>query len=133
MSAPADKLAILLWGVSPGRPELCAAPFVYAAVAAALDCEVEIHFAGAAVRLLRPGVAATLFAGGGRDKSVYAFMQEAAAGGARFLGCSMALHEHFGEAPKAGAASMIPEYHGPVGAAAFVARTLAADWRTLVF
>lgn len=133
MSAPADKLAILLWSVSPARPELCAAPFVYAAVAGALDCTVEVHFAAAAVQLLRPGVAVGLFPNAGRDKSVYAFMQEAAAGGARFLGCSMALHEHFGEAPKAGAASMILEYHGAVGAAAFVARTLDAEWRTLVF
>lgn len=127
---PAEKLALLLWSVSPERPELCAAPFVYAAVAAALDCEVEVHFAGAAVRLLLPDVAASLHAGARREKSIYAFMQEAAAGGARFLACSMALREHLGGPD---AAPMIPEYAGAAGAAAFVGRTLDPAWRTLVF
>lgn len=122
-----EKLAILLWSVGPDRPELAAAPFVYAAVAGAMDCEVEIHFAGPAARLLVPGVAVALPTGRG-DKTLYDFMQEAAALGARFLGCSMAIGEHL--APED---ARIPEYTGAVGAAAFVARTLDPQWRTLVF
>ena len=47
--------AILIWSVTPERPQLCATPFVHAA--AVFDCEVEIHFAGPAVRLLVAGVA----------------------------------------------------------------------------
>ena len=31
---PADKLAILVWAADPGRPELCATPFYFAAAAA---------------------------------------------------------------------------------------------------
>ena len=121
------RLAILLWSVDPERPDQAAAPFVYAAVAAAMDCEVEIHFAGRAVRLLESGVAAALVTGSS-DKTLYAFMQEAAKLGVRFVGCSMAMAEHLpAETPR------IPEYDGAAGAAAFVMRTLDPSWRTLVF
>ena len=53
-----SHLAILLWSVDVERPDLAAAPFVYAAAAAALDAEVEIHFAARSVRLLVAGEAA---------------------------------------------------------------------------
>ena len=122
-----DKLAILLWSVDTDRPDLAAAPFVYAAAAAALDCEVEVHFAGRASRLLVTGVAAGLRTGQG-DKTLYAFMQDAAALGVRFLGCSMSMAEHLTADDVC-----IPEYAGVAGATAFVARTLDPHWRTLVF
>ena len=120
------KLAILAWSISADTPDLCAAPFVYAMTAAALDCEVEIHFAGPAVKLLVEGVAARALTSGG--KSVHAFMAEAANLGVRFLACSMASNLHI----PAGAA-MIREFSGSAGAAAFVGRTLDSDWKTLVF
>ena len=121
-----DKLALLAWSISPATPALCAAPFVYASVAAALDCEVEIHFAGLAVKLLVAGVAAAVVTGA--DKNLYEFMQEAARQGVRFLACSMAANEHIEPGQ-----TLIPEFSGHVGAAAFVGRTLAPDWKTLVF
>ena len=120
------RLAILLWATTPEQPDLCAAPFVYATAAAALDCHVEIHFAGPAVKLLVPGVAARAVTGGG--KPVYAFMREASNLGVRFLGCTMALAHH-----NRNGDGLIPEVSGAVGAAAFVARVLDAEWRTLVF
>ena len=123
-----NKLAILLWSTSDQRPDLAAAPFVYAAVAAAMDCEVEIHFAGAAVRLLVPGLAEKLKTSQQGHKTLYAFMQEAAGHGARFLGCSMAMATQL-----AGSDERIPEYSGAAGAGAFVSRTLDPAWRTLVF
>jgi hypothetical protein len=52
-----SKLAILLWSTDLDRPDLAAAPFVYAAAACALDAEVEVHFAGRSVRLLVDGAA----------------------------------------------------------------------------
>ena len=128
MSQVAEKLAILLWATSAEQPALAAAPFVYAAIAAAMDCTVEIHFAGASVKLLQPGVAAQLRTSSTGEKTLYEFMQEAARHGARFLGCSMALHEHLANHEK-----KIPEYAGAAGAGAFVSRSLSADWRTLVF
>ena len=123
-----QKLAILLWRSSPDHPAECAGPFVYAAVAGAMDCEVEIHFSGKSVLLLTPGVAARLFPGKAEAKSIYEFMQEAATLGARFLGCSMAMNEHLPPGT-----ACIPEYSGAAGAAAFIMRTLDPEWRTLVF
>ncbi len=122
------KLAILLWATSPERPELCAAPFVHAAAAAAMDCEVEIHFTARSVRLLVAGVAANLYAGVGTDKSIYQFMQEAAQQGVAFYACSMASREGLepGE-------SLVPELRGTVGSATFVARAVDPAWSTLVF
>jgi len=121
-----EKLALLAWSISADAPDLCAAPFVYAAAAAALDCEVEIHFAGPAAALLVEGVAANAITSGG--KPVYSFMREAANLGVRFLCCSMAAGRHV-----AAGKAMIAEVSGEAGASAFVARTLAPDWKTLVF
>ena len=101
---------------------------VDAAVAGAMDCQVEIHFAGPSVKLLLPGVAEGLRSGAASDKTLYVFMQEAAGFGARFLGCSMAMAEHL-----AARADRIPEFSAAAGAGAFVSRTLDPDWRTLVF
>lgn len=123
-----SKLAILLWSVDLQRPDLAAAPFVYAAAATALDAEVEIHFAGRSVRLLVEGEAAWRDTSENGGRSLYAFMQDAARGGARFLACSMAWAEYV--APED---PTIAEYSGQAGATAFVARSLDPEWRTLVF
>jgi predicted peroxiredoxin len=123
-----SKLALLLWSVSPDAPALCAAPFVYASAAAAMDCEVEVHFAADAVRLLAPGVAAHTFPSANAARSVLDHMQDAAALGARFLACSMALHER-----ALALDVLIPECTGAAGATAFVVRTLDPEWATLVF
>jgi len=128
MNPHVQNLAILLWSTSPERPDLAAAPFVYASVAAAMDCRVEIHFAGPSVALLVPGVAAALHPAPGSEKTLYEFMQEAAEHGARFLGCGMAMTAHLAQTPE-----RIPEYAAAAGAGAFVSRGLDPDWRTLVF
>ena len=122
------KLAILLSSLDPERPEQCAAPFVYAATAAGLDCDVEIHFAGKAVRLLVVDVAARLNTGADRETTVHHFMRQAANLDVRFLACAMALHDHVGADER-----LIPEYAGAAGTAAFVQRVLDPDWATLVF
>ena len=123
-----QKLAILLWAASPERPQLCATPFVHAAAAAAFDCEVEIHFAGPAVRLLVAGVAESLRPWPGMDTSVYAMMRQAANLEVRFVACAMAMGALVGEGE-----ALIPEYGGTAGASAFVARALDPEWATLVF
>lgn len=123
-----SKLVILLWAATPERPDLYVMPFVYAAVAAAMDCEVEVHFTGPSVRLLIEGVAAALDTQRANGKSIYHFMQEAAAQGVRFLGCSMALNEHTAaDEPK------IAEFSGTAGAATFIMRSLDPEWRSLSF
>lgn len=122
------RLAILLWAATPDRPDLLAAPFVYAAAAAALDAEVEVHFAGRAVRLLVAGEAAKLRSADWSTETVEAFMRQAVGEGVRFFACSTALATHVrpGEA-------MIADYAGSAGAAAFAQRALDPAWRTLVF
>lgn len=123
-----SKLAILLWAATPERPELCATPFIQAMAAAALDCQVEVHFTGRATRLLVAGVAERLYPVANGNKSIYGFMREASYLGAEFLACGMALGSHTqpGEI-------FIPEYAGNVSATAFTLRALNPDWATLVF
>ena len=127
MSALAERIAFLLWAATPDRPELCATPLVHALAARALDAEVEIHFAGPAVRLLVAGVAEQLYASPAREKSLAQFLRELLAADVRLLACSMASAAWVDadEAFIAGSAH--------AGATAFVARALDPDWRTLVF
>lgn len=130
-AAPAGKLVILLAGLAPDDPERCVMPFVYAAVAAAMDCEVEVHFTARAVRLLVDGVAAALDPAHPDGKSVHDHMREAAALGVRFLACSRAARAHVG----AGEA-WIAEFSGAgdtAGAASFIMRCVDPEWRSLVF
>lgn len=120
-------LALLLWSATPQAPERCVTPFVHALAARALDAEVEIHFAGPAVRLLVAGVADGLYPTPAREKSVLAFVQEAAAAGAELFACGMARAAFVAEGE-----GLIPQARA-AGATAFVARSLDPAWRTLVF
>lgn len=122
------KLAILIWAATPERPELCATPFVHATAAAALDVEVEIHFAGRASRLLVAGVAERILPTPGEDKSAHLYMKEAANLGVRFVGCCMALASNTAEGE-----TFIPEYQGTATATQWVMRTLDSEWATLVY
>jgi predicted peroxiredoxin len=122
------KLAILLWSATPERPQLCATPLVHAAAAAAFDCEVEIHFAGPAVRLLVAGVAESLRPWPGVDTSIYHMMRQAANLDVSFRACAMAMG-----ALVAKDEALIPEYAGTIAASAFVDRALDPQWATLVY
>ncbi|HTS22449.1 MAG TPA: DsrE family protein [Casimicrobiaceae bacterium] len=123
-----SRLAILLWAAGPDVPHLCATPFFQAAAAAAMDAEVEVHFSSKSVLLLVGGAAARIYAGAGRDKSVYDHMQQAARLGAKFLACSDALDAH-----QVDRSRFVPEVYGIAGAAAFLGRVLDPEWATLVF
>lgn len=123
----ADKLALLIWAATPDHPELVVTPLIHALAARALDAEVEIHFAGPAVRWLVDGVADAAFATADKEKSVGHFLRELLAEDVRLLACSMAraawVSEH----------EMLMAPVGAAGATAFVARSLDPAWRTLVF
>lgn len=123
-----QKLAILLWGATVDRPQLCATPFVHATAAAAFDCEVEIHFAGPSVRLLVAGVAAGLRPWPGSETSILDMMRQAANLDVRFLACAMALEALVGKDEQ-----LIAEYGSTAGASLFIQRTLDPDWATLVY
>jgi predicted peroxiredoxin len=123
-----QKLAILLWGATVDRPQVCATPFVHAAAAASFDAEVEIHFAGPTVRLLVAGVAANLRPWPGIETSIYEIMRQAANLDVKFLACAMAMDALVGKEEK-----LIPEYSGTAGASAFVQRALDPEWATLTY
>jgi predicted peroxiredoxin len=126
--APAEKLAILVWAADPGRPELCATPFYFAAAAAAMDVEVEMYFTARSVELLRRGVAEGLQAAAGSGKSVADFRREALAFGVRLFACPTALAAH-----GIAADALIDELAGQAGAAAYLGRSLDPAWRSLSF
>jgi predicted peroxiredoxin len=122
------RLAILLWAANPSNAHLCATPFFHAAVAAAMDTEVEMYFTNASVRLLGKGVAAALPSGPRRRDTVYAFMQRAAAQGTKFYACSQAMEEY-----AVAESDWIPEVTGAAGAAAYIARCLDDAWVTITY
>jgi hypothetical protein len=123
-----EKLAIVLWGATIDRPQICATPFVHAAAAASFDAEVEIHFSGPTVRLLVAGVAENLRPWPGIDTSIYDIMRQAANLDVTFLACAMAMDALVGKEEK-----LIPEYSGTAGASAFVQRALDPEWATLSY
>jgi len=123
-----DKLAFLIWAATPDQPALCVTPLVHALAARALDAEVELHFAGPAVRLLVAGVADELYATPAREKSIGDFLRQVAAEDVRLLACSMASAAWIADGE-----TLIPQCAGAAGATAFVARSLDPAWRTLVF
>jgi len=122
-----DKLALLIWSATTDHPELCVTPLVHALAARALDAEVEIHFAGPAVRWLVVGVADNLYPTPANEKSIGDFLRELVAEQVSLLACGMARAAWVtpGE-------TLIPPA-GAAGATAFVARALDPSWRTLVF
>lgn len=124
--APA-KLVIVLWAAGPARPELAAAPFVYALAARAMDIEVEMHYSATAVRWLVPGVAEGVFADEARKVSVLDYIRQAKSSGVRHFACAMALARH-GRGER-----LIEEAEGLAGAATVVGMAMQPDVRALVF
>jgi len=122
-----DRLALLIWAATPDRPELVVTPLVHALAALALDAEVEIHFAGPAVRWLVCGVAENTWPTPDREKSIATFMNDVAAGGGQFFSCGMARAAWISEAES------LRNDAGAAGATAFVARMLDPDWTTAVY
>lgn len=122
-----DKLAILIWAATPDRPELCVTPLVHALAARALDAEVEIHFAGPAVRWLIAEIADNAWVTDAREKSIGDFLREVLAAGTSLYACGMA------RAAWVTAQDTLMPQAGAAGATAFVARTLDPAWRTLVY
>lgn len=128
MTTRIEHLAILLNSATPDRPDICVTPLVHALAARALDCEVEIHFAGPAIRLLVVGVADALYPTPEQEKSVLSFIREASNAGATLLACSMAKAAWVAENE-----CLIAECDGAAGATSFVVRALDPEWKTLVF
>lgn len=119
---------IILMNTDPRNVEELGAPFYYAAVAAAMDYEVDVLCTAAAGRLLLKGVAETLQVKPGHPKTVLDWIREARDQGARFWACPANLHLF-----DRSEADLIPECSGTMGAAAAIGGLMDDDCRVLTF
>ena len=122
------KLLIVLVNTDPRNPEELGAPFYHAAVAAAMDYEVDVICAATAGKLMRKGVADTIRIKAGQGKTVYDWIREAHGHGARFWACpaNLALFDMT-------EADLIPECRGLMGAAAMLQSIMSDDCRVLTY
>jgi uncharacterized protein len=124
----ARKLLIVLVNTDPRNPEELGAPFYHAAVAAAMDYEVDVICAATAGKLMRKGVAKAIQLKAGNPKTVYDWIGDAHKQGARFWACPANL-ELFDMTE----ADLIPECSGLMGAAAMLEKIMSDDYRVLTY
>lgn len=122
------KLVIVLVNTDPRNPEELGAPFYHAAVAAAMDYEVDVICAATAGRLMRKGVAAGIEIKPGAGKTAYDWIRDAHANGARFWACPANL-ELFDMTE----ADLIPECSGLMGASVMLQNIMSDDHRVLTY
>jgi predicted peroxiredoxin len=85
----ADKMLIIMANTDPRNVEELGAPIFQASVAAAMEYDVEVVCTATAGRLMKKGVAETLFVKEGSPKSVYDFIKDAHEAGVKFYCCSL--------------------------------------------
>ncbi len=122
-----EKLAFLICSMPAESPGRVVTPLVHALAARALEAEVEIHFAGPAVRWLVAGVAEQQYSTPAREKSIGDFLRELQREGVMLYVCGMARAQWV-----AAGESLVPGCRH-AGATAFVARALDPEWRTLTY
>ena len=122
------KLLIVLVNTDPRNPEELGAPFYHAAVAAAMDYEVDVICAATAGRLMRKGVAEAIRIKPGHAKTVYDWIRDAHGHGARLWACPANL-ELFDMTE----ADLIPECRGLMGTSTMLERIMADDCRVLSY
>jgi predicted peroxiredoxin len=122
------RLLIVLVNTDPRNAEELGAPFYYAAVAAAMDYEVDVLCTAAAGKLLIKGVADKLFVKPGNSKSVHDWIREAHDHGARFWACPANL-----ELLDKTQDDLIAECRGFMGAAAMISDIMDGECRVLTF
>lgn len=122
------RLLIVLVNTDPRNPEELGAPFYHAAVAAAMDYEVDVVCAATAGRLMIRGVAEAIHVKPGHPKTVLDWIREAHEQGARFWACPANL-----DLLEVSEADLIPECAGMMGAAGMIAGIMDGDYRVLTY
>lgn len=122
------KLLIVLVNTDPRNPEELGAPFYHAAVAAAMDYEVDVVCAATAGRLMRRGVAESIRIKADHDKTVLDWIKDAHANGARFWACPANL-DLFDMTET----DLIAECSGLMGAAKMLQDIMSDDYRVLTY
>ena len=121
----ADKLLIVLMNTDPKNPSELGTPFMQAAVAAAMEYDVEILLTGRAGELATPGVAQKIHFSEDSKKTVYDLMRDAVAAGAKLKICASNL-ELWGD-------ELIPEVDETVGAAYIISEAMDDDTVTFTY
>ncbi|MBX3534456.1 MAG: DsrE family protein [Xanthobacteraceae bacterium] len=122
------KLLVVLVNTDPKNGEELAAPFYHAAIAAALDYEVDVVLAATAGKLLVKGVAEKLHVKQDHPKTVYDWIREAHDHGAKFWACpaNMDLFD-------ISDGDLVPECAGMMGAADMIERIMGDEYRVLTY
>jgi len=123
-----SRLLIVLVNTDPRNVEELGAPFYYAAVAAAMDYQVDVLCTATAGKLMLKGVAEKLCVKSGDPKTVYDWIREAHDHGARFWACPANLDLF--EKTKS---DLIPECQGLMGAATMITDIMDGECRVLTF
>jgi uncharacterized protein len=122
------RLLIVLMNTDPRNPEELGAPFYYAAVAAAMDHQVDVICTATAGKLMLKGIAQAITIKPGDPKTVYDWIKEAHDQGARFWACPANL-ELFDKSET----DLIPECSGLMGAAAMIQDIMDGECKVLTF
>ena len=121
----AGQLLIVMVNTDPTNAAELGAPFFQAAVAAAMDYEVEVVLTARAGELAKKGVAEKLFVKEGSDKSVYDVMKDAHEAGVHFKVCTPTL-DLWGN-------DLIPEIEETVGGAYVIQKAMDDDVVTFTY
>lgn len=122
------RLLIVLVNTDPRNGEELGAPFYHAAVAAAMDYEVDVVCTASAGRLMVKGVAEKLHVKAGHPRTVYDWIKEANDHGARFWACPANL-----DLLDITEADLIPECKGMMGAATMIQNIMDGECRVLSY
>ena len=112
----------------PRNGEELGAPIFQATVAAAMEYEVDVICTATSGRLMKKGVAETLFIKEGSPKSVLEFIQDAHGAGVKFFCCSPNL-DLFDMTTD----DLIPECEGIVGGAYLIEEIMEEDCKVLTY
>lgn len=121
----ADKLLVVMMNTDLSNPSELGVPFLQATVAAAMQYDVEILFAGRAGELVKPGVAEKLLVQQDGEKSVLGLMRDAIEAGVTLKICTSNL-ELWGD-------ELIPEISETVGAAYIISEAMDDDTVTFTY
>lgn len=123
-----QRLLIVLLNTDPRNPEELGAPFYHAAVAAAMDYQVDIVCTATAGRLMMKGVAENIHIKAGHPKTVYDWIKEAHDQGAKLWACpaNLDLYDMTDD-------DLIPECSGMMGAASMIQDIMDGDCRVLTY
>lgn len=122
------RLLIVLMNTDPRNPEELGAPFYHAAVAAAMDYEVDVVCTATAGRLMQRGIADKIVIKPGHAKTVYDWIKEAHDQGARFWVCPANL-----DLFDLTESDLIPECKGLMGAATMIQDIMDGECRVLTY